>query len=67
MRTRMLRSVLVAAFSAVLAMGAVSGLAGGGSDFKTADSTWGMTTSTVAVYDSSAEPGSSGEDDSTWG
>ncbi|MEU9554655.1 hypothetical protein [Streptomyces fumanus] len=58
--------MLVAAFSAVLAMGAVSGLAGG-SDFKTADSTWGMTTSTAAVYGSSAEPASSGEDDSTWG
>jgi hypothetical protein len=63
----MLRSVLVAAFSAVLAMGAVSGLAGGGSDYKTADSTWGMTKSTVTVYDRGAQPASSGEDDSTWG
>ena len=68
MRKRMLRSVLVAAFSAVVAFGAISGLAGTKGDDR-ADSTWGP--SVVRA----AEPGDStwgvkapvGIDDSTWG
>ncbi|MFK4145691.1 hypothetical protein [Streptomyces sp. NPDC004065] len=39
MRNRLLRSVLVAAFSAVVALGALSGLSGAKSDVR-ANSTW---------------------------
>jgi hypothetical protein len=68
MRKRMLRSVLVAAFSAVVAMGAASGLVGASSDVKVADSTWGMAHSTVAVSDGGAVVTAAlGEADSTWG
>ncbi len=68
MRKRELRSVLVAAFSAVVAFGALSGLAGTKGDVR-ADSSWGP----VAVSESGPPDSSWGPvapqaaDDSTWG
>ena len=78
MHKRMLRSALVAAFSAVVAFGALSGLAGTKGDAR-ADSTW-RNVSAVSAHDSTwlvaaAAPGDStwvspasavGTDDSTW-
>ncbi|MFJ4687191.1 hypothetical protein ACIQNG_24920 [Streptomyces sp. NPDC091377] len=46
MRKRMLRSVLVAAFSAVVTFGALGGVAGAESD-ALADTVWSMTANTV--------------------
>ncbi|MFF3380761.1 hypothetical protein ACFYXF_48440 [Streptomyces sp. NPDC002680] len=60
MRNRMLRSVLVAAFSAVVAFGALAGLSGVSSD---AHSTGGVQyVADEVVGDASAFPA-----DSTWG
>ncbi|MDH6214797.1 hypothetical protein M2283_002080 [Streptomyces pseudovenezuelae] len=67
MHKRMLRSALVAAFSAVVAFGALSGFAG--TDSATAgDSTWRTTTVTaVGVGDSTwVVTASDAPDDSTW-
>ncbi|GDY64573.1 hypothetical protein SAV14893_039660 [Streptomyces avermitilis] len=58
MRKRMLRSVLAAALSAVLAFGAVSGLTGAKSDVR-ADSSWSLTAPAVAETPLTA-------DDSSW-
>lgn len=55
MRKRTLRSVLVAAFSAVVAIGTLSGLAGAKGDTR-ADSSWGLVRASAA-----------GEADSSWG
>lgn len=55
MHKRMLRSALVAAFSAALAFGALGGLAGAKGD-AAQDSTWNKTTSVSAA----------GAGDSTW-
>ncbi|GAA2581216.1 hypothetical protein GCM10010424_28580 [Streptomyces lienomycini] len=65
MRNTLLRSVLAAAFSAVLAVGALTGLSG--EKETKADSTWGMAATTVASTVSSAAPTPLGADDSTWG
>lgn len=68
MRKRTLRSVLVAAFSAVMAFGVLSGLAGTKGDVR-ADGSWGPGT-----VQESAPPDSTWgvvqpqlADDSTWG
>lgn len=68
MRKRMLRSMLVAAFSAVVAFGALSGLAGTKGDSR-ADSTWGPSVASAArAGDSTWGVGSpTSADDSTWG
>ncbi|GAA5211773.1 hypothetical protein GCM10023323_44860 [Streptomyces thinghirensis] len=66
MRNRLLRSVLAVAFSAVVAVGALTGLSGAKVDTR-ADSTWGMAASTVVTTVASAAPAPLGEDDSTWG
>ncbi|MEU8029643.1 hypothetical protein [Streptomyces sp. NPDC049099] len=67
MRKKMLRSALVAAFSAVVAFGALNGLAGTKAD-AAGDSTWRTSTVSAAgagdstwVVKASAAPG-----DSTW-
>lgn len=67
MHKKMLRSALVAAFSAVVAFGALSGLAGAKAD-TAGDSTWRTSTVSAAgagdstwVVAASAAPG-----DSTW-
>ena len=51
MRNRMLRSVLVAAFTAVVAVGAVSGLSGAKSDDR-ADSVWPVAPKSHVLADS---------------
>ena len=56
MHKRMLRSALAAAFSAVVALGAVTGAVGTQGDTQAEDSTWRVSTTTAA-----ADPG-----DSTW-
>jgi hypothetical protein len=68
MRKRTLRSVLVAAFSAVMAFGALSGLAGTKGDVR-ADSSWGpVVVSKSAPPDSSwGSPVPQLADDSSWG
>ena len=48
MRKRMLRSVLVAAFSAVVAFGTLSGLSAEKGDVR-ADSVWSLTAATTTV------------------
>jgi hypothetical protein len=62
MRKRMLRSVLVAAFSAVVAFGSLSGLSGAKGDVR-ADSVWSLVTATTGTGagDVSANP-----QDSVW-
>ncbi|PZG84507.1 hypothetical protein C1I97_34055 [Streptomyces sp. NTH33] len=63
----MLRSVLVAAFSAAMAITAMGGLSGAKGDVR-ADSTWGVVAPDGprgSVGDASASP--AGVDDSTWG
>ncbi|MBT2677312.1 hypothetical protein J7E95_42330 [Streptomyces sp. ISL-14] len=69
MRKRKLRSVLVAVFSAVVAFGALSGLAGAKGDTRAGDSSWGLTHTTVtAAKDSSWGSGAAvTNDDSSWG
>ncbi|MPY64331.1 hypothetical protein FNH08_46420 [Streptomyces spongiae] len=52
MRKRMLRSVLVAAFSAVVAFGTLSGLSGAKGDVR-ADSSWPASAVTSVAEDSS--------------
>ncbi|MFF0203278.1 hypothetical protein [Streptomyces sp. NPDC005017] len=61
MRKRMLRSVLVAAFSAVVALGTLGGFSGtkGG---ERADSSWAVGPAVVRSGDVST-----GADDSSWG
>jgi hypothetical protein len=67
MRKRMLRSMLAVTFSAVVAIGALSGLSGGKRDVA-ADTTWGVAPRTVAVSaDSTATAHTDGADDTTWG
>ncbi|AWW38486.1 hypothetical protein DN051_18995 [Streptomyces cadmiisoli] len=68
MRKRTLRSVLVAAFSAVVAFGALSGLSGAKSD-AWADSSWGSVRASAGIVpDSSWGPTSPmTADDSSWG
>lgn len=70
MRKRKLRSVLVAAFSAVVAFGALSGLAGAKGDNRADDSSWGSARATAVVAeDSSWGSGTpvTTNDDSSWG
>jgi hypothetical protein len=62
MRKRMLRSVLVAAFSAVVAFGSLGGFSGAKGDAR-ADSSWAVTTATAAGSGDVL----SGADDSSWG
>ncbi|MCF4139484.1 hypothetical protein ACIRPQ_07910 [Streptomyces sp. NPDC101213] len=68
MGKRKLRSVLVAAFSAAVAFGVLSGLAGAESD-ALADSSWGVKQPSTAVAGDSSwgivTP--TGADDSSWG
>lgn len=69
MRKRTLRSVLVATFSAVVAFGALSGLAGTKGDAR-ADSSWGLAqTSSTGTADSywGPVPAPLAADDSSWG
>lgn len=56
----MLRSVLVATFSAVVAFGALSGLSGTQKDVR-ADSVWSLTPASSASGDTPVSP-----DDSVW-
>jgi uncharacterized membrane protein len=67
MHKRMLRSALVAAFSAVVALGAVSGLAGTKGDVR-ADSTWRTSAVSVAMAGDSTwiAPANAAPGDSTW-
>jgi hypothetical protein len=51
MRKRMLRSVLVAAFSAVVAVGTLSGLSGAKSDTRAGDTQWSSVRADAAVGD----------------
>jgi hypothetical protein len=60
MRKRMLRSILVAAFSAVVAFGSLSGLSGAKGDNR-ADSAWSLAATTVASGDGTVHA-----DDSAW-
>lgn len=68
MRKRTLRSVLVAVFSAVMAFGVLSGLAGAEGDVR-ADSSWGaIGTGKALPPDSSWGPvAPHATDDSSWG
>lgn len=74
MYKRMLRSVLAAAFSTVVAFGVLSGLAGTKGDVRADDSTWRQPAVAVAEKDSTwiitaaEDPQDSTwvEDDSTW-
>ena len=68
MHKRTLRSVLVAAFSAVVAFGVLSGLAGAEGDVR-ADSSWGAGATGVTLPpDSSWGPvAPRTTDDSSWG
>ncbi|WUW92842.1 hypothetical protein OG595_22440 [Streptomyces sp. NBC_01451] len=59
----MLRSVLVAAFSAVVAFGALSGLSVEKGDIR-ADSAWSRSTVTVALGDDTSAVDTT--DDSAW-
>lgn len=63
MRKRMLRSVLVAIFSAVVAFGTLSGLSGAKGDVR-ADSVWSLVPVSAGTADSSGTP--VGADDSVW-
>ncbi|MET7679163.1 hypothetical protein [Streptomyces sp. NPDC005423] len=63
MRKRMLRSVLVAAFSTVVAFGTLTGLSVEKGDIR-ADSAWSLPTATDAVAGGSAT--ADGADDSAW-
>ena len=65
MRKKMLRWVLVAAFSAVATFGAVSGLSGTDGDSR-ADSTWPPLTSHSVVAGDSVAQSSNGLFDSVW-
>jgi hypothetical protein len=66
MRNRMLHSVLVAAFSAVVAFGTLSGISGTEGDVR-ADSVWPATAPSVAIADDSVWPAApAGKDDSVW-
>lgn len=51
MRKRMLRSVLVAAFSAVVAFGTLSGLSGAKSDMRAGDTQWSAVRADAVVSD----------------
>lgn len=62
MSKRMLRSVLVAAFSAVVAFGTLSGLSVAKGDAR-ADSVWSLTTVTATPADADGEALT---DDSVW-
>jgi len=55
MRNKMLRSILVAAFSAVVAVGALSGLSEAKSDSR-ADSSWPSAAPTVVIAGDSSWP-----------
>lgn len=57
MRKRMLRSVLVAAFSAVVAFGTLSGLSGAKSDMRAGDTQWSSVRADAAIDDVVATPG----------
>lgn len=57
MRKRMLRSVLVAAFSAVVAFGTLSGLSGEKSDTRAGDTQWSSVKADAAVDVVVATPG----------
>lgn len=57
MRKRMLRSVLVAAFSAVVAFGTLSGLSGAKSDIRAGDTQWSSVQADAALDDVVATPG----------
>ncbi len=63
MRNRMLRSVLVAAFSTVVALGALSGLSGAESGDRPANGD--EVTTAIAAADASGT-GETGEQDSVW-
>lgn len=66
MRNRMLHSVLVAAFSAVVAIGAFGGVSGEKSDTR-ADSVWPAAAQTVVVAGDSVWPVVPAHtDDSVW-
>jgi hypothetical protein len=52
MRNRMLRSALVAIFSAVVAVGTVSGLSGAKGDSRAGDSVWPASAKTHVLADS---------------
>lgn len=52
MRNKMLRSALVAIFSAVVAVGTVSGLLGAKGDSRAGDSVWPLTAKTHVLADS---------------
>lgn len=62
MGKRMLRSVLVATFSAVVAFGTLSGLSGTKEDVR-ADSVWSLVPASSAAGDGNAPVGT---DDSVW-
>jgi hypothetical protein len=62
MGKRMLRSVLVATFSAVVAFGALSGLSGTRGDVR-ADSVWSLVSASSVTHDGNAPVGT---DDSVW-
>ncbi|QEV43346.1 hypothetical protein CP978_18230 [Streptomyces nodosus] len=66
MRKRMLRSVLVVAFSAVMAIGALTGLSEEKGDAP-ADSTWGAIANDVVISGGAASAAPARADDSTWG
>ncbi|GGV05610.1 hypothetical protein GCM10010260_48540 [Streptomyces filipinensis] len=67
MRNKMLRSMLAVTFSAVVAIGALSGLCGAKRDVA-ADTTWGVAAQSVAVSaDNTGSAHSDGADDTTWG
>ena len=63
MRKRMLRSVLVAIFSAVVAFGSLSGLSGTKGDVR-ADSVWSLTPASTGTAGNGGTP--VGADDSVW-
>lgn len=66
MRNRMLHSVLVAAFSAVVVFGTVSGISGEKGDTR-ADSVWPAAVETVTVAGGSVWPVAPARpDDSVW-
>jgi hypothetical protein len=60
MRNRMLRSILVAAFSTVMAFGVLSGLSEAKSDLR-ADSSWPTQAQTVTIAKDSSWPVASEE------
>ncbi|GAA5057122.1 hypothetical protein GCM10023336_30620 [Streptomyces similanensis] len=67
MHKRMLRSVLVAACSAVMAVSALAGLSGAKGHVNRADSTWGVVAPKGAKSVTAASASSERPDDSTWG